>query len=212
MCAAARLLKSCVRIPPGAWMFVCCECCVLSDRGLCDELIIRPEESYRMWCVVCVWSRNLVNEKAMTRVGSQRHPKKKRDRENAQRFICHNDLLSKTACVKKAISKQFFFCFNAASSNVLEKMCIFTVSSDINLPREKQCCATLSILYCWQWHVAQQHTHKALLLSTGKKWLRWSDTIFRSTYIAYLYFFLYYSKVNQGAEGFLSLDNNMKLA
>jgi hypothetical protein len=28
------------------------ECCVLSGRGLCDELITRPEESYRMWCVV----------------------------------------------------------------------------------------------------------------------------------------------------------------
>ena len=33
-------------------MFVCCECCVLSGRGLCDELITRPEESYRVWCVV----------------------------------------------------------------------------------------------------------------------------------------------------------------
>jgi len=50
--AAARLLKSLVRIPPEAWMFVCCECCVLSGRGLCDELITRPEESYRLWCVV----------------------------------------------------------------------------------------------------------------------------------------------------------------
>jgi len=27
--AVARLLISWVRIPPGAWMFVCCECCVL---------------------------------------------------------------------------------------------------------------------------------------------------------------------------------------
>jgi hypothetical protein len=33
-------------------MFVCCECCVLSGRGLCDELITRPEKSYRLWCVV----------------------------------------------------------------------------------------------------------------------------------------------------------------
>jgi hypothetical protein len=33
-------------------MFVCCECCVLSGRGLCGELITRPEESYRLWCVV----------------------------------------------------------------------------------------------------------------------------------------------------------------
>jgi hypothetical protein len=41
-----------VRIPPGAWIFVCCECRVLACRGLCDELITRPEESYRLWCVV----------------------------------------------------------------------------------------------------------------------------------------------------------------
>jgi hypothetical protein len=34
--AVASLLRSWVRIPPGAWIFVCCECCVLSGRGLCD--------------------------------------------------------------------------------------------------------------------------------------------------------------------------------
>ena len=50
--AAVRLLRSWVRIPPGAWIFVWCECCVLSGRGLCEELITRPEESYRLWCVV----------------------------------------------------------------------------------------------------------------------------------------------------------------
>ena len=33
-------------------MLVCCKCCVLSGRSLCDELITRPEESYRLWCVV----------------------------------------------------------------------------------------------------------------------------------------------------------------
>ena len=49
---AARLLRLWVRIPPGAWIFVCCECCVLSGRGLCDGLIFRSEESYRMWRVV----------------------------------------------------------------------------------------------------------------------------------------------------------------
>ena len=49
---AACLLRSWVRILPGAWMFVCCECCVLSGRGLCDGLITRPEESYRLWHVV----------------------------------------------------------------------------------------------------------------------------------------------------------------
>ena len=50
--AATRLLRSWVRIPQGAWMFVCCECYVLPSRGLCDELITHPEESYRLWCVV----------------------------------------------------------------------------------------------------------------------------------------------------------------
>ena len=49
---AARLLRSWVRIPPGAWIFVCCECRVFSGRGLCDELITRPEEPYRLCCVV----------------------------------------------------------------------------------------------------------------------------------------------------------------
>jgi len=50
--AAARLLGLWVRIRPGTWMSVCCECCVLSGRCLSDELITRPEESYRLWCVV----------------------------------------------------------------------------------------------------------------------------------------------------------------
>jgi hypothetical protein len=49
---AARLLRSWVQIPPEAWIFVCCECRVSSDRGLCDELITRPVESYRLCCVV----------------------------------------------------------------------------------------------------------------------------------------------------------------
>jgi len=33
-------------------MFVCCDCYVLWGRGLCDGLITRPRESYRMWRVV----------------------------------------------------------------------------------------------------------------------------------------------------------------
>jgi len=56
---AARLLGLCVRM---AWMFVCCVCCVLSGRGLCDELITRPEESYRLWYVVVCDLENLMNE------------------------------------------------------------------------------------------------------------------------------------------------------
>jgi hypothetical protein len=52
--AAARLLRLWVRIPPGAWMFLCYECCVLSGRGLCDELITHLKKSYWLRCVgVC---------------------------------------------------------------------------------------------------------------------------------------------------------------
>jgi len=58
-------------------MSVCCECCVLSGRRICDELITSPEESYRLWCVVVCDLENLKREEAMTLIGSQRH--KKRD-------------------------------------------------------------------------------------------------------------------------------------
>ena len=73
--AATRLLRSWVWIPPEAWM--CCLLWVLcvvrwrslrradhSPRGLLPTVVRR-----------CVWSRNLRNEEAMTRVGSQRHKK-----------------------------------------------------------------------------------------------------------------------------------------
>ena len=49
--AASRLQGFRVRIPPGVWMSDCCECCVVSSRGLCVGLITRPEESCRVWCV-----------------------------------------------------------------------------------------------------------------------------------------------------------------
>ena len=59
---------------------------MLSGRGLCNELITRPEESYRMRCVVVydLEKKNLKNEEAMTRVGSQRHKK------NVYYKISHN--------------------------------------------------------------------------------------------------------------------------
>jgi hypothetical protein len=57
-------------------MFVLCGCCVLSGRGLCDELITRSKESYQLWCIIMCDLENLRNEEAMTRVGSQCHGKK----------------------------------------------------------------------------------------------------------------------------------------
>ena len=48
---ATRLLRLWVQIPPRARMYVCCECFVLSGRGLCDEVNTHPEESYWLWCI-----------------------------------------------------------------------------------------------------------------------------------------------------------------
>jgi hypothetical protein len=43
-------------------MFVYCECCVLSGRGLCDVLVTCPEESYRLWRVVVCDQETSKNE------------------------------------------------------------------------------------------------------------------------------------------------------
>jgi hypothetical protein len=49
--ADTRLVRLWVRMRPVVWMSVCCECYVLSRRGLYDELITSPEESNQLWCV-----------------------------------------------------------------------------------------------------------------------------------------------------------------
>jgi len=55
-------------------MNVCCKC-VLSRRGLCDELITRPEESYRVWVCLSVII-NPDNEEALAYWGLLHHGKK----------------------------------------------------------------------------------------------------------------------------------------
>jgi len=56
-------------------MFACCECCVLSGRGLCDELITRPEESYRLWCVVVCDQETSKMRRPWPALGPQRQRK-----------------------------------------------------------------------------------------------------------------------------------------
>jgi len=52
--AVVRFFILWVRDPPLGWIFCCCcfYCCVLSGTGVCDELITRWEQSYRLECVV----------------------------------------------------------------------------------------------------------------------------------------------------------------
>jgi len=49
-------------------MSVCCERCLLSGTGLCDGLITRPEESYRLWCA-WGWSWSHGSEEALAHWG-----------------------------------------------------------------------------------------------------------------------------------------------
>jgi hypothetical protein len=46
-------------------------CFVLSGRGLCDELITRPEESYRLWRVIVCDQETSCDEEAIARAGLQ---------------------------------------------------------------------------------------------------------------------------------------------
>jgi hypothetical protein len=69
--SAFRLQGLRVWIPP-LGMGVCCERCVSSGRGLCDELITRPEESYRLWCVwAYLWSPDI--EETLDHLELSRH-------------------------------------------------------------------------------------------------------------------------------------------
>jgi hypothetical protein len=68
---AAHLLQLWDLIPLGEWMFVCCVCCVLSGRGLCNELITRPEESYWLWRITVCDHKTSWYEEAIACAGLQ---------------------------------------------------------------------------------------------------------------------------------------------
>jgi hypothetical protein len=72
----------------------------LSGRGLCDELITRPEESYRLWCVVCdletSWMRRPWPTGGLLRQNKQtnRQTDRQTDKQtNVFPYIIHRNLL-----------------------------------------------------------------------------------------------------------------------
>ena len=73
--AAARLLGLRVRVPTGHECLSLASVVCCTGRGLCDELIIGPEESYRLWFFVVCDLETSKNEEVMTCVGLQRHRK-----------------------------------------------------------------------------------------------------------------------------------------
>ena len=102
--AAARLLRLWVRIPPVKWMSVCCKCCVLSGRGLCDRLITRPEKSYRLWCVD-VWNLETSWMRRPWLTGGCCAKRKEKKEKN----FLNKYLLTTERCGFELFSKIFFF-------------------------------------------------------------------------------------------------------
>ena len=77
VCCDIRLLRSWVRISPGAWMFVCfvnVVCCQVEVSVTNRSLVQKSPADCGV--TLCVIYRNLLNEEAMARVGPQRHKKK----------------------------------------------------------------------------------------------------------------------------------------
>jgi len=79
-------------------MSLCFECFLLSGRGLCDELITRPKESYRLWCVVVCDLENLVNEEVMAHRGAVA-PKTKKQTYNQEPMV-----IIRRGCIQRALN------------------------------------------------------------------------------------------------------------
>jgi len=87
-------------------MFVSCECCVLSGRGLCDGLIARPEECYWVWCV-WVWSWILDKEEAVAH----------------WELLCHGN------------KKSYLYCLHIALTLYLYTLNVLTPHNDVTHKR-----------------------------------------------------------------------------
>ena len=85
-------------------MSVCCEYCVLSGRGLCVGLIIRPEETCRLWCVVVY---DLENSKKRgsgpTGGGLSRQKNKQTSVETTTVFRARKGVIRRFAELKKGL-------------------------------------------------------------------------------------------------------------
>jgi hypothetical protein len=51
-------------------MFVCCECFVLSGRGLCVGLITRPEDTYRVCVSECDHESSIMRTESLNSAGA----------------------------------------------------------------------------------------------------------------------------------------------
>ena len=141
-------------------MDVCCECCVLSGRGLWDELITLAQESYRR----CMWSRNLVNEEAVAHWGLsrqkqthlqntclvnedslakwERHTNKHLQNTYILRSLAYQTQVKAT----RAVSNQMTGC-----SEVCYPRCVFELYGEVNSVKNTTANIWLNDGVYWQW-------------------------------------------------------------
>jgi len=111
--AVARLLGLWVRIPPDAWMSVCCECCVLSLR--------RADHSYRGILLILrvswVWSWCLDNEEALAHLGLLLHGRNKNEKNYNYLFnLFITGIYSKRICFESLLNKYILHYIHAATA------------------------------------------------------------------------------------------------
>jgi len=104
------------------------EWCMLSGRGLCDELITRPEESYRLWCVVCDLEKQTswIRRPRPTR-GLSRH-------EEKRVWVVKCTFNEHVLCNIQALQRHRFMCYQPHLNNLNIQQLYVTIqwNSSIN--------------------------------------------------------------------------------
>jgi hypothetical protein len=155
---ATRLLGLWVRIQLGAWKSVCCECCVLSGKSLCVELITCPEESYRAWCVSECDGEAMITRGTWTIRGCCALEKKKLHRVKEYGSIDYYRLLSTKTTVMPVTKvpgiRLRCLLFLSASSQTSVPLTDFTKKNTILKFHEN--CSSGNGIY----HRGRRHRHK----------------------------------------------------
>ena len=100
-------------------MFFCCECCELSGTGLCDGLITRQEEAYRLWCVG-VYGLETSKMRRPWPTGGCCTPKKSPNQGIASRAV-----VNRVSCQETGLLFLIQCCFEALSQD--NKWCIVLI-------------------------------------------------------------------------------------
>jgi len=76
-------------------------CCVVSGRDLCVVLITRPDDPYRLWCVVVCDLENLMNEEALAHWGLSRRKQIRLVRESGCSVFTVNCETNRAFCIER---------------------------------------------------------------------------------------------------------------